>query len=123
MAAPLTMYASTLLWNFIPGKAELAVSAENLPVPVQKASCLHITQVTRHSLNARPWKHFKWISVLATITMVAAYIFFSPLGVAKSDNPKTIEYGIIIIGIVFAFVLFGAPLLWRKYSARKEGDC
>lgn len=74
-------------------------------------------------VDITPWKHFKWISVLATITMVAAYIFFSPLGVAKSDNPKTIEYGIIIIGIVFAFVLFGAPLLWRKYSARKEGDC
>jgi len=59
MAAPLTMYASTLLWRFIPGNAELVLSADNLPVSVQKASCLHITQVTRHSLNHRPWKKVK----------------------------------------------------------------
>ena len=71
-------------------------------------------------VDITPWKHFKWISVLATIAMVAAYLFFSPLGVAKSDNSKTIEYGIIITGLVFAFVLFGVPLLWRKYAASKE---
>ena len=52
-----------------------------------------------------------FISVLATVVMVATYVLFSPLGVVESDHGKTIEYGIIITGLIFAFILFGIPLL------------
>jgi uncharacterized sodium:solute symporter family permease YidK len=52
--------------------------------------------------------------------MVGTYIFFSPLGVAKSDSGKTIEYGIILTGLIFAFLFFMGPLLWRKYRVRES---
>ncbi len=65
-------------------------------------------------VDTTPWKHFKWISILATVVMIGTYIFFSPLGVANTDSPKTIEYGLIIAGIIFAFVFFLGPLFWRN---------
>ena len=71
-------------------------------------------------VDITPWKHFSWISILATIIMVGTYIFFSPLGVAKSDSGKTIEYGIILTGLIFAFLFFMGPLLWRKYRVRES---
>jgi SSS family solute:Na+ symporter len=69
-------------------------------------------------VDTTPWKHFKWISVLATVVMVITYVLFSPLGVVESDHDKTIEYGIIITGLVFAFIFFGIPLLRKKITGR-----
>lgn len=69
-------------------------------------------------VDTRPWKYFKPVAVLATAGMVATYIFLSPWGVVKPDRVKTLEPGIIVAGIVMAFLLFGAPLLYRKISEK-----
>ena len=65
-------------------------------------------------VDTTPWKHFKLVAVLVTVTMIGTYILLSPIGLADSDRVKTIEYGKIIAGIIMAFVLFAVPLILRK---------
>ena len=67
-------------------------------------------------VDITPWKHFKTVSILATVTMVLVYILLSPIGLVDSAREKTIEIGFIVLGIVTAFVLFGVPLILRRFA-------
>jgi SSS family solute:Na+ symporter len=69
-------------------------------------------------VDTTPWKYFKPVSIIATIAMVAVYILLSPAGLVESTREKTMEYGIIILGIIIAFILFGMPLIWRKMASK-----
>ena len=69
-------------------------------------------------VDTTPWKYFKPVSIIATIAMVAVYILLSPAGLVESTREKTMEYGIIILGIIMAFILFGMPLIWRKMASK-----
>jgi solute:Na+ symporter, SSS family len=69
-------------------------------------------------IDMTPWKHFKWVSILATLTMVAVYILFSPWGLVDSGGGKTIEYGLIVAGLVTAFLLFGLPLINNRIKKK-----
>jgi len=69
-------------------------------------------------VDTTPWKYFKPVSIIATIAMVAVYILLSPAGLVESTREKTMEYGIIILGIIITFILFGMPLIWRKMASK-----
>lgn len=65
-------------------------------------------------LDMTPWKHFKTISIVATLLMIATYILLSPLGFVETVKAKTINFGYIITGIVIAFSILGIPLLRKR---------
>ena len=65
-------------------------------------------------VDLTPWKHFKTVSIAATLLMIATYVLLSPLGLIGTDQPKSINIGYIAIGLVIAFVVLGVPLLRRR---------
>lgn len=65
-------------------------------------------------VDLTPWKHFKTVSILATLLMIATYVLLSPLGLVETDQPKSINIGYIAIGLVIAFVVLGVPLLRKR---------
>lgn len=65
-------------------------------------------------VDLTPWKHFKTVSIIATLLMIATYILLSPLGLVDTDSIKSINYGYIAIGCVIAFVILGIPLLRKR---------
>ncbi len=65
-------------------------------------------------VDLTPWKHFKTVSIIATLLMIATYVLLSPLGLAETDQPKDVNIGYILIGLVIAFAVLGIPLLRRK---------
>ncbi len=65
-------------------------------------------------VDLTPWKHFKTVSIAATLLMIATYVLLSPLGLVGTDQPKSINIGYIAIGLVIAFVVLGVPLLRRR---------
>lgn len=67
-------------------------------------------------VDITPWKHFKLVSILATVAMLLTYVVLSPIGLVDSTREKTIELGYIIAGIIAAFLLFGLPLILRRSS-------
>jgi solute:Na+ symporter, SSS family len=40
-------------------------------------------QEGHHKVDLTPWKHVRWVSALVVITVLATYLTFSPLGLAK----------------------------------------
>jgi SSS family solute:Na+ symporter len=68
-------------------------------------------------VDMTPWKHFKTVSIVATLVMIGAYILLSPMGLVDAEREKTIEYGYIAIGIVIAFLVLILPIL-RQRSPR-----
>ncbi len=70
-------------------------------------------------VDTTPWKYFKPIAILASAAMIITYTVLSPWGLVESTREKTIELGIIIAGIIMAFVLFGVPLLVKKKRAEQ----
>jgi uncharacterized sodium:solute symporter family permease YidK len=79
-----------------------------------------LPDIGTEGIDTTPWKHFKWVSVLAVIAMIATYIVFSPLGVADSKSGKDINWTFLIIGVVMTFVVFGIPLI-RKSRENQSG--
>ena len=69
-------------------------------------------------VDTTPWKHFKPVAILATVAMAITYVVLSPWGLVESTREKTIELGIIIAGVIMAFVLFGVPLLHKKKNEK-----
>lgn len=65
-------------------------------------------------VDLTPWKHFKTVSIAATLLMIATYVLLSPLGLVETDQPKSVNIGYIAIGLVIAFVVLGVPLLRRR---------
>jgi SSS family solute:Na+ symporter len=65
-------------------------------------------------VDLTPWKHFKTVSIAATLLMIATYVLLSPLGLVGTDQPKSVNIGYIAIGLVIAFVVLGVPLLRRR---------
>jgi SSS family solute:Na+ symporter len=68
----------------------------------------------QEGVDLTPWKHFKTVSIIATLLMIATYVLLSPLGLAETDQPKDVNIGYILIGLVIAFAVLGIPLLRRK---------
>ena len=62
-------------------------------------------------VDVTPWKHFKNISIAATLLMIGAYILLSPVGLVEAEREKTIEYGYIVMGIVIAFLVLILPII------------
>ena len=65
-------------------------------------------------VDLTPWKHFKTVSIIATLLMIGTYVLLSPLGLVETDQPKSVNIGYIAIGLVIAFVVLGVPLLRRR---------
>ena len=79
-----------------------------------------IVSTNIEGVDTTPWKHLKWVSVLALLAMVGTYVVFSPLGLVDAGREKTIQYGVIVTGLIMVFVVFGIPLL-RRSANRREG--
>ncbi len=71
-------------------------------------------------VDVTPWKHFKTISIAATLVMVGAYILLSPIGLVDADREKSIEYGYIAMGVVIAFLVLVLPILRQR--SRKSAE-
>ncbi|MCH2615248.1 MAG: hypothetical protein MKZ70_11270, partial [Opitutales bacterium] len=68
-------------------------------------------------VDVTPWKHFKTISIAATLVMIGAYILLSPVGLVDAEREKTIEYGYIVMGIIIAFVVLILPIIRLRRQA------
>jgi len=69
-------------------------------------------------VDTEPWKHFKTISIVATLLMVATYIALSPIGLVDTDKPKNIDYKFIGIGIGIAICVLGIPIMRRRATEK-----
>ena len=65
-------------------------------------------------VDLTPWKYFKPVSIIATLLMIGTYILLSPLGLVDTDQPKDVNIGYIVVGLVIAFVVLGIPLLRKR---------
>jgi len=65
-------------------------------------------------VDITPWKHFKTISIAATLLMIGTYFLLSPLGLVDAEREKTIEYGYIVMGLVIAFLVLVLPILRQR---------
>lgn len=65
-------------------------------------------------VDTTTWKYFKPVAMTVTAAMLCTYYLLSPLGLVESNREKTMEYGVILAGVVMAFVLFGLPLIRKK---------
>lgn len=68
-------------------------------------------------VDVTPWKHFKTVSIVATLVMIGAYILLSPIGLVEAERDKTIEYGYIVMGIVIAFLVLILPIFRQRLQA------
>ena len=65
-------------------------------------------------VDLTPWKYFMPVSIIATLLMIITYILLSPLGLVDTDQPKDVNIGYIVVGLVIAFVVLGIPLLRKR---------
>ena len=65
-------------------------------------------------VDLTPWKYFKPVSIIATLLMIGTYTLLSPLGLVDTDQPKDVNIGYIVVGLVIAFVVLGIPLLRKR---------
>ncbi len=73
-------------------------------------------------VDLRPWKYFVPVSGLAMLTMIGAYVVFSPWGLVQTATDKGIDMGWLIAGLVMSAVIFGIPIrLYLRSKSRVDG--